>query len=306
MHASDPPTVQGVIDAYLAYLEARVSADEYSPQAFADAARDLGRFGVRFGAQTIDQCRRYDVTQWLQLNPQWRSNATKRRVIATLLGCFNWAEDEELIDRTPYRRPRKLKLPTTPRREATEEEYVALMRARSRALRRALFFLRRTGARTKEMRELSFDEINFEAAVVEKERHKTRRSTGQARLFGLEPCVLRFLRNLYRQRLRDNPEQRLVFLNAEGTPWDRHTFARHLRRWAKRIGLDVGAAKRVSAYCIRHSYCTWAIEAGVGERQVAAQMGHADTRMIGIYSKAAAKKRHVRDVAGQAVKRRKK
>ena len=294
------PTVRELIEIYLSNLRARVAADDYSADALSDVTRDLRRFAERYGHQTIAQCRRYDVTQWLQLNPQWKANGTKRRIIAGLLACFNWLEDEELIDRTPYRRPRKLRLPVTPRREAEPAEYIALMRCPSRPLRRMLFFLRRTGARPKEARELRKDEIDFEAGIVEKKDHKTRRKTGKPRLFGLEPCVLRFLRNICS---RSHPEQPYVFTNCDGDKWDRHTFARHLRRWAKRIGLDNGAAARVSAYCIRHSYATWAIEAGNGERQVADQMGWTDTRMLAYYSKASQKRRHLKNVATQAVRR---
>lgn len=297
-----PWTVRSTVAAYLEYLQSRVQVGDYSADALEGCRRELERFAARYGGQTIDQCRRYDLTQWLQLNPQFKSNATKKRVVATILACFNWAEDEELIPRTPYRRPRKLKLPTTPRREASVKEYIAFMRCRSRPLRRALFFLRRTGARTCEMRELLWPEIDFDGGIVVKEAHKTSRTTGKARMFGLEPCVLRFLRNLHRTR-KDGQDH--VFVNAYGTPWDRHTFARHLRRWAKRIGLDDNAGTRVSGYCFRHSYATWAIESGMGERQVADQMGHASTRMMAWYSKAGQKAAHLRNVASQGVKRRK-
>jgi integrase len=301
--SAGPWTVRKTTEAYLEHLKQRKGTEDYSAHALEDATRELARFAEQFGNQTIEQCRRYDLTRWLQLNPQWKSNATKRRVMATILACFRWAEDEELIERTPYRRPRNLKLPVTPRREASSVEYIALMRCKSRPLRRALFFLRRTGARPSEMRGLRFDEIDFEAGVVVKQKHKTRAKTGKPRMFGLEPCILRFLQNLYRKKVEG---QEFVFLNTYGEPWkDRHVFARHLRRWAKRIGLDEGVVDRVSGYCVRHSFCTWAIEAGVGDRQIADQMGHADTRMIAWYSKAAQKRAHLRDVATSAIKRKK-
>ena len=38
--------------------------------------------------------------------------------------------------------------------------------------------------------------------------------------------------------------------------------------------MDPGAGQRVTGYCFRHSWATTAIEAGVGERQVADQLAH--------------------------------
>lgn len=290
------PTVAEVVGWYLQHLLHRVKADDYSAQAFSDANRDLLRFSKVHGPRAVAALRRHDLTQWLLSNPQWASPSTKARVRAVLLRCFNWAEEEELIEASPFRRVRGQTFHPRPRREAQAVEYVGLMRAGSRSLRRALFFLRRTGARTCEMRELRPDWIDFEAGIVRFDRHKTARATGQPRILGLEPCVLRFLRNILR-----GPGRGHVFTNARGRPWDRHTFARHFRRLANRIGL----AKDLSAYCFRHAYATGAIQAGVGERQLADQLGHTTTRMVAWYAQASRQKAdHLRRVAVEALQRR--
>lgn len=270
------PTVPSIIDLYLESLLVRHVAGEYAKDALSNARRELRRFADSF-AIAITDCRQHDLTRWLSINPQWKSSCTKKRVASTILACFRWAEEEELVPKCQYHWPKSLKgLPDKVRRPADPFEYVALMRGGSRELRRALFFLRRTGCRTCEMRELCWQDVHDDHISLEK--HKTRRKTGRARKYGLDRSTANFLRALRRNR-QGHPEDH-VFLNCEGGKWDRHTFARHLRRWAKRIGLDEGVETRVSAYCLRHTYAVDAIEAGVTSRQIADQQGHERTGMI--------------------------
>ena len=271
-------SVAEVIGLYLGHLRARVASGDYTPHAFADTQRELERFARRYGGQMMHECRRHDLTEWLDSNPQWRSNHTRKRVLGTLIRPFLWAEDEQLITATPYRRPKKLRLRTQPRRAAEEREYVLLMRYGSRPLRRALFFLRHCGGRPQEMRELLWIQVHEEHGYVHMRRHKGTGLQDDAaeRVFGLDPCLARFLANLRRQ---NPPGNEHVFLNAEGQPWaTRQVFARHLKRWVQRIDRREKAAGRpglaldLCAYMLRHFFTTGAVEADVGERAIADQL----------------------------------
>lgn len=288
-------TVQEIIDYYLAHLRRRCDSGDFGRHTFDDIQRELKRFAERHGHKPVTDCRRYDLTQWIDSHPEWKSNWTRKRILATVVRPFLWAEDEELIATSPYR-PGKMKLPALPRRPMAVREYVTLMRKGSRSLRRALFFLRRTGTRTCEMREVLWSNVDLDRCVIVLDRHKTilQQQNPRPRIIGLEPCVRRFLRNLLRQSTTGH-----VFTNCYGTPWNRHTFARHMKRQAESLGLD----PKLTAYCLRHSYGTWAIEAGVGEKQVADQMGHTTTRMVSYYAQTAGKPAYLRRVAADAVKR---
>src|SRR5262249_25601234 len=153
--------------------------------------------------------------------------------IAVVCRCFNWAVEEELIPYSPIGSLR-LRLPTKPRDPMTAAQYVLLMRSGTRVLRRALFFLRRTGARTIEMRQLRWGHINWDAGVAVFSEHKTTRLNGLPRTIALEPGVLRFLRNLQRQRVAENEH---VFLNSDNEPWTRRALNKHFRYYAKQLGL---------------------------------------------------------------------
>lgn len=313
-------TIAEVVRLYLKNLENRVAADDYSYEGAKIAALELNRFAAEYGHQTIAECKQHDVSDWLAAHPRWKSIDTKRRVVSIITSCFNWALHEELIERSPYQRPIVLRGKTANvRRPATPEEYCRLMRAAGRPLRRALFFLRRTGCRTCEMVNLTWDEVFLEGetAYLAIGRHKTFRQSGKPRIVGLDPSTARFLRNLARQYERrcgcacENCIGKVhphVFTNNRGDPWDSHTFARHLRRTAKAAGVDDGVEKRFSAYCLRHMYTVSAIEAGISTRKIADQLGHAKTAMIdshyGSHTRHRAK--HLSSVADEITKARKK
>lgn len=272
-------TVPELVVAYLADLKTRVNVCSHAEKSYENTAHNLNRFAARFD-QPISECRQNDLTTWINENVQWKAVSTKKRAVGDVITMFAWGLEEELVDRQPYRRPRILRgVKDKVRRPADPREYITLMRHGSRALRRALFILRRTGMRTCEMRELLWSWVHLDGdnPHLVFAKHKTVRHTGEPKFVGLDATTARFLRNLKRQCPDNDPH---VFRNCEGGPWDVHVFARHLRRTAKRLGLDEGVEERVSGYCLRHTYVVDGIEAGISTRKIADEIGHASTRMI--------------------------
>lgn len=297
-------SVPRVISLYLDHLARRLASDDYSRDALSNTKRELERFAVAHPF-AVSECRQHNLTAWIEVNPQWESAHTKKRVIAGIVACFRWAAEEELIDRCPYRRVKVVSnLPYVARRPADHKEYVALMRHGSRALRRALFFLRRIGARTCEMRGLLWTDciLDGPAPHVCLYKHKTHRKTGKPRKIGLDVATANWLR-----AMRRRAASAWVFTNCNGDPWKRCTFCVNLRGVAKRAGLDETAASRVTAYCLRHTYVVDGIEGGLTTRQIADQVGHETTDMIDrIYgSHTRQREEHLAKVAEAALRARK-
>jgi integrase len=70
-------------------------------------------------------------------------------------------------------------------------------------------------------------------------------------------------------------------VNCDGLPWKKDSFCHAVARTARRAGLNVGVAKRVSAYCLRHTYCVEALASGQANvDEVARQLGHASKDMV--------------------------
>lgn len=296
------PTVDFIVRQYLDHLHRRLDAGDYSHDALSNIDRELTSFAAAHPL-AVGDCRQHDLTAWLECNPSWESAHTKKRIVAGLIACFRWALEEELIDRCPYRRVKAVSnLPYEARRPADPAEYVALMRAGSRALRRALFFLRRTGARTCEMRELRWGDcfLDGDCPHICLTKHKTMKG-GKVRKIGLDAGTAAFLRAMKRTAMGE-----VVFLNCEGGPWSRRVFARHLRRLAQRIGLDERVERRITAYSLRHSYTVDAIEGGMSTRAIADQLGHESTDMIDhIYgSHTRQRQEHLANVAKNVLRNR--
>lgn len=298
------PTMAEIVARYIAHLEGRQAGDDLAGISLESSRRDLGRFVELYGARPGPSMRTADLTEFLASNPRWRANATKRRVLYEVLAMFRWADDDAgLLSPCPVRRPRRLRLPVAPRREATVEEYIAVMRAGLPELRRALFFLRRTGARTCEMREVEWADVDFAAGVLTLWRHKTHRVTGQPRMIGLEPCTLRLLRNMRRRASPRTLGDGKVFLNCSGRPWKPAAFALHLRRTLGKAGIDQGAGKRLTAYMFRHHWASNASENALSDREAADGLGQSGTGLVSWYSKARQRKGYLRKIAEKAVKR---
>jgi integrase len=313
-----PATVRDLASQFIDDLLLRVQSGEYDSEACANVRRDLvdgGKLGkltsliacpiadaATIGQVPIGELTGQHLTKWLLANPQWASVHKRKAAIGAVRSMYAWAWAAFGLPCPIRQWPAVTRQKAPTRREASAAEYITLMHKGSRPLRRALYLLWNTGCRPKEMRLLEWSDVLFAEAVIDTENNKTLRATGENRVIGLEPRLVRLLRNLHRQR---SPFTELVFTNTDGTAWDRHTFARHLRRTAKRIGLDKGVDKRVSAYCIRHTYITDADEAGVDRARISYQSGHSNPKTIETYSKARRKRRNARRVAGEiAAKRR--
>ena len=128
------PTVAIVIARFLEHRALECQAGLIGRRSHARSADYLGRFAKHFGHQTIDQCRKQDLTRFILLHPSWQSPHTKLGAVAQVVLCFRWAADPDeggLIDRCPYRRPRGMEQPE-PRAALTKADYRAVMLAARR------------------------------------------------------------------------------------------------------------------------------------------------------------------------------
>lgn len=314
---ASPGTVAWVINAYLAHLAGRVSDGTYKGKSRDNVSRYLADFAVEAGRLPLSEARQFHFTGWLTARASTWSGRTREDAQNYVLTCFNWALDDELIDRCPFRRP-KTRYPK-PRRPAFDDiYYVRLMwfcmgsrKGRQHkgciALRRALYFLRNTGARQGEMRNLRKDQVDLVTGACTLQEHKTEHVTGEPRLIGLPAKLVRFLAALMRRSRSE-----YVFHDAYGQPWTgpkeadnergKNSFCRLLRRWADRAGLP----KKLTAHCLRHASCVRAIERGdIADKAIADQHGWKGTRMVSHYGAGSRiNAKHVANVAEKISGRR--
>jgi integrase len=290
---SEPTRIAALCDRYLKHRLALAALGIVTDRGGEDnCPRYIHSFLEHVGDVDPASLRNSDLLQWLAANPRWKSPHTLCDAVATVIACFRWLFDEELLDRVRFNK-RTLRLPVQrPRQPILESEYLAMMKfarngrvgranrggggyRKSRiALRVAMHFLWTTGARPCEMRELKWSDVDLDRGVCVLTEHKTER-TGRDRIIALPESVVRLFR-LFQRRGRTTGH---VFLNGRGRPWVRERFACIFRRYAWRAGLRKG----ITAYCLRHGFCCRGLEAGVGERQLADLMGHTTTRYVSWY-----------------------
>ncbi len=258
---------------------------------------------LRNGDRPINDAKNDDLLRWLAANPQWGSGHTKTNNLRMIFDCFEWFAEEQDDARNPFKKSRLPKFELKSRREATDAEYVALMKGGCRELRRALWCLYNLdGIRPGEMRGMLWDDFNWDGGYVLTYKHKTARLKRKPRVFLLTARRMRFFRNLFKQK---PPLTLHVFLNTKSKPWTRRALALNIRRTAQKLGLDDAVAEKVSAYQFRHAFATQADESGLAEQDTAMLMGHANTSMLReVYSKASRKIRHLRGAAERAEKLR--
>lgn len=262
--ASSAPTFKGVIDLYLAWLADRVRAGTLSPRSYQDTARDLPRFSAwlaRAGRYYVHEARRQDPVDFLADQRQWRSDAVRRRVAAYIRACFRRAVREGWIPENPFEKTDWPRFHCAPRNEILPEQYVALMRAAPRHIRRVLYVLWHTGCRPSEVFSITAADLLGPALKVP---NKVERHQGPYRLVGLIRPLQRLLARLA-QRYPSGPLLRTL----KGAAWDYHSFAKRFKQICGRLGLT-----GVSPYSFRHAFATQAREAGVEALRIDAQLGH--------------------------------
>jgi integrase len=306
----DVASFQYFAQKYVAWLSARVQAGRFSREHCRNVRNDLLGFAEHCGDKPFAKLVQHDLASWVRGHPSWKSISTKRRVVASVMVACSWMVRQGFIGRHPFNVPDEMRGERyQPRRSAQISEYIALMRsAAPRELRRGLFFLRRVGCRTCEMRELRWRHLTLDGPSPHARLpyHKTWERTKKPRIIGLDKGTARFLRNLQAHGDATGPDD-FVFLNTSGTQWDRGTFNKLLKRWCETLHLPAIDGRRLTAYCLRHLYCVLAIRAGVPLRRIADQMGLASIRMIeSVYGvETREHETHVSEVAEEIAKRRK-
>jgi integrase len=134
--------------------------------------------------------------------------------------------------------------------------------------RAVIHFLWLTGARPGEASKITAEMVDWSAGVVKLKEHKTKHK-GKQRMIYLSPDAIELLKSQ-----RDKHKSGYLFRGKKNKPFSMIAFVNKFQRISSRLGT------RVTAYGLRHSFATRALERGIPEAQVAAMLGHAGTNML--------------------------
>lgn len=289
--------IADVINEFVTYKTAQYRRGQLSKRALEKVGYWCNKFSLDYGHLDLSEARRGDVSRWLLNHPELKSPHTLADAVSMILSCFRWAVEDGLIETCPYNRPRDLPIPE-PRPPITAQEVRQVLRtARTRGqkacrirFRLALWFMWETGIRTSEVYALDWSHYDPERGCFIMPSKDFRR-TGKKRIIVLGKRAWRLIRFLQRWEGKDTGP---VFPGGKGRRWERSTFANMFRANADQAGIR----REVTAYSLRHGFCCECLEAGLGERQIADYMGHANTRYIAWYGRGVRSKvEYLRDVA---------
>jgi integrase len=259
-------TVGEVLDVWLEHWDGRVRRGDGAPASRAHFGYVAGRIPATIRDLAVADLRPHHVETWLEANPA--APLTLRDRASVIRSALRWARGRELIPADPlahWQPPRARAL----RRELpTEEEVLRLFAAMPPPLRQYAEFLRDTGCRPGEARDLEARHVDADRVVLRD--HKTSHRTDRPRVIYLPDDWIVRLRDLA-ERYPAGP----LFRNKRGRPWKRGTVALAFRRVREAAEVSSGCV----AYALRHRYVTRLLRDGVPVAIVAPLVGHASPVM---------------------------
>ena len=313
---TDDTTVYAVLFQFLGWnkLHREPTTHEFYKRHIISFAEFVGE------SMVVAQLKPFHVTNWLdQTYPKTRQKGGKkvagvgdnyrRSAIRSIQRAFNWAVEQGYLAASPIAKIRK---PAYKPRDVilTPEQWkelVAALEARGtkgQAFLDFLMLMRQTGCRPIEARKAEARHFDRKNRCLIFERHESKghggEKTVERRVVPLSDAAFEICQ---RQALKYSSGP--LLRNTHGTPWTSYG----IKEWFKR--LDGRRYKkpstqrvdfRISAYVIRHTWATEALENGVDPITVATIMGHKDlTQLMKTYQHIEKKRDHLRKALHQAL-----
>jgi integrase len=288
------PAYYTVADCIVEFLRDQIAdlapgtQDNYTRLARTHITPYLGRY-------LLAELRVADVLTWLRGRKPHLSSRTLRLVLNLLERAIRYAQVQEMVARNVAELVRldqrgRLKgdQPGRASKSMTLEQAVAVLRAAEGTRWYAYLVLSIvTGARTEELRSLTWDQIDTAGEVptihvwtsVRGDGDtKTRRSRRSLELPTIAVTAVNAHRVMQaRERLAAAglwQDRHLVFCTGNGTPLDRHNVLRDLRRIIGKAGLN---DKDWTARELRHTFVSLLSDHGVSIEEISLLIGHDGT-----------------------------
>jgi integrase len=267
-------TVREVLDLYVRHSKAE---GVHGEEAAADRDYVFGLFRNAYGPMPVADCRPYHLTDFIETHPEWRSVGTRRAKANMIRAAFNWAFKQERIPRHPFINIRYGEAERRP--ELPDDVLDTASGVANKGLERALRFLRLTGCRASELCAAVWADVDLDRGIWSIPKHKSRKHTGKLKMVALVPEAVDLLRAALAQAKPVSTQEwsaaSPILLTVRGKRWSRHNLWKSMSYLKRRYGLKTSA----SIHGLRHAFATAAVAAGAPIALIAAQLGHANTRV---------------------------
>jgi integrase len=282
------PTVAHILD----WHQDNPSRKSHSPKAEKERRRIWGLMRAWFVGRFVADCKPWELQAFINAQPDCKSDWTRKRWNGTCQRPFNAAEKLGRILKNTFRGLTFCDGQNG--RDWTDAEYRGLMRAAPPLFRRVLVWVRFSGMRPGESRELEFSNVRVDEGKILIEKHKMRYRTKKPRPIPLN----RVLGKLLGWLKRNNPAgSKCILLNSHGRPWSCKALTRRLARLCVKIGLPAD----VKLHGGRHTFATHALMNGVELVELMELLGHKQFATTQKYVHVANKVEHLAGAMQKAV-----
>lgn len=272
------------VQLYLDYCEYRKELDQKTLKAYRIDLRQYLDF------VSCDEPSKEKIEEYItDLHKRYKQKTVKRK-IASVKAFYNYLEEEEFIDKNPFRKIKtKFKediiLPRIVPREEIEQllnyMYSCLESNRVKHYKYILrdiaviemFFT--TGARVYEVSNLTVDSVNLTSGLI-----RIMGKGAKERYIQIsDSSVLKILKNYYEENKEEINKSGFFFINSKGRRFTEQSVRLMFKKYTKQAGIK----RNITPHMMRHSVATYLIENGMDVSCVREILGHSSIRTTQIY-----------------------
>lgn len=280
------------VKKYLEYCEFRKELDWNTLKAY---RIDLKQF---FEFTQEDMPEKNKIEDYItELHKKYKQKTIKRK-IASIKAYYNYLEECEIIEDSPFRKIKvKFKetiiLPKIIPREEIESllNYMYSCEHRNDKEKMYKYWLRdisvietlfATGARVYEVSNIKLDCINLNTGLI-----KIMGKGGKERYIQIASAeILNILKKYYKHNSEAIKKSGFFFVNSRGNRYTEYSIRLMLKKYTKLAGIE----RNITPHMFRHSFATYLIEEGVDVSCVQQILGHSSIKTTQIYIHIAARK----------------
>lgn len=271
-----------MVKRYLEYCEFRKELDPKTLKAY--------RIDLRQYFEFIDQSEymnRVHIEEFIIYLHKSFAQKTVKRKIASIKAFYNYLEEQEIIDDSPFRKIKvkfkeKMKLPRIIPREEIEKLLNCMYQywhtndktgiLRDIAIVEVLFA---TGARVYEVSNIKIDCVDLEAGTI-----RIMGKGAKERYIQIgEKSIVKLLEQYYIQNKEAIHKSGFFFINRDGKRYTEQSIRIMLKKYVNMAGIK----RNITPHMFRHSFATYLIEEGVDISCVQQILGHSSIKTTQIY-----------------------
>lgn len=283
--------VQESVIKYLDYCKYRKELDEKTLKAY---RIDLRQY---FEHIASEEPGKIEIEEFItDLHKKYKQKTVKRK-LASIKAFYNYLEEEDIIQESPFRRIKvKFKetiiLPRIIPREEIEKLLNSMYNHSAIEGKEGYKFWLRdiaivetffaTGARVYEISNIRVDCVNLNSGLI-----RIMGKGGKERYIQIgNPSILKLLKKYYYENETDIEKSGYFFVNLRGDRYSEQSIRLMLKKYTKIAGI----MRNITPHMFRHSFATYLIEEGVDVSCVQQILGHSSIKTTQIYIHIAAKK----------------